>query len=210
MEKILESKIDIIANEIENCEQQFDNGESGYFFQRIKSKLYGIKVQKRMKDIFELFQKTPVGYKNRFAFRDNDFQFWKEKVNPDIFINDWKTNDLFQIEDVPGGIEVKQEKDVLILHDADICSDYDLFVIIGYFNFNKTNFNELIILYANLNKINWLRKINFKTRYQDFRDKCHVLKYDSDSVCVDHPDATENKINSALFWIDSAISYLKN
>ena len=183
MKKELEDKILKITQEIEDCEEQFDNAESGYYFQRIKQKLYGIKMDKRFNDIKNLFEQVPFGYNNRLKFRDEDFQFWQEDVH---------------------------DKKVIVIHDCDVCRDDDNLVIIYYPNKMCLSLEKVIVVALSDKELKLFRENNFKIGYQDSRDKFHVMKYEPSLNEVVDAFATENKINSALFWIDSMIYYLKN
>lgn len=211
MKKELEDKILKIAQEIEDCEEQFDNAESGYYFQRIKQKLYGIKMDKRFNDVKNLFEQVPFGYNNRLKFRDGDFQFWQEEVKPDISHLGITVSEMLGKEKEDGETdEVITNKKVIVIHDCDVCRDDDNLVIIYYPNKMCLPLEKIIVVALSDKELKLFRENNFKMGYQDSRDKFHVMKYEPSLNEVVDAFATERKINSALFWIDSMIDYLKN
>jgi len=207
MKKELEDNILKIAETIENSEVEFDGGDSGYYFQRIKEKLYGLKIERRLKNIEKLFSFAPIGYKNCLSFRDCDFRFWKEDVKPEIIQLDFDVNEILGLPaSTKEDNKIIEEKEVLIIHDCDICIDDNYLVIIKYLGYCP----KIITVLLTKKQLDIFRKNNFKYGYGDLRDEFHVMKYEYIHKEVEKAYATEKKINMALFWIDSAIMYMED
>lgn len=205
MEKELEDNITIIAESIENFEQRFDKGESGYYFQRIKEVLYGLKFSKRLDNIKNLFKKSPFGEKKALRFRDEDFKFWREKTKPKKIVCPFSItkgeNGIFEL-DHSKTTEYFEQFSVLVFEDVDVCDD-NILVAIKVEGYNQ----ELLLKFLDRKGFLELKRNNFEIKTED---RFKIIKYNFRLNQVENAYLVEKNINRVLFWIDSAIEYLKD